>query len=117
MKRCWISPALLPVSVCLLIVPAWKYANGAELLKRPDYLFIFVDNQSWSGTSVAILPGNQLSRTPACHPPRLEATSSQRMIVPRDMRVIPSGNAPGRLSGWDAGPPAETGGFRMSRRS
>ena len=38
----------------------------------PNFLFIFVDDQGWSGTSVAMLPGNDDSRTASYHMPNLD---------------------------------------------
>lgn len=53
-------------------------ATGKE--SSPNFLFIFVDDQAWSGTSVAMMPGKDFSRTPHFHMPNLERLAAQGMV-------------------------------------
>lgn len=53
---------------------------SADAPTPPNFLFIFVDDQSWSGTSVAMIPGKDFSRTAAFHMPNLERIAAQGMI-------------------------------------
>ena len=46
----------------------------------PNFLFIFVDDQAWSGTSVPMVKGNQLSRTPGYNMPNLEKMAANGMV-------------------------------------
>ncbi|MES2695067.1 MAG: sulfatase-like hydrolase/transferase, partial [Verrucomicrobiota bacterium] len=59
------APAALPASV----------APGA-----PNFVFILADDQSWSGTSVPMLPGEPLSRSRIFRTPALERLATQGVI-------------------------------------
>jgi arylsulfatase A len=55
----------------------WSFAAGAA---APNFLFILVDDQGWSGTTVPMLPGNEASRTPGFRMPNLDRLAAQGMI-------------------------------------
>lgn len=63
---------LLLVSLLALAVSAFA--------KEPNFLFILVDDQGWNGTSVAMMPGKDFSRTASFHMPNLDRLASQGMI-------------------------------------
>ncbi|MFM7316827.1 MAG: sulfatase-like hydrolase/transferase [bacterium] len=65
------------LNACFLC-PAWAW--GAEGNSKYNFLFIFVDDQGWGGTSVPMLKGNDLSRTPSYRMPNLEKIASQGMV-------------------------------------
>ncbi len=46
----------------------------------PNFIFILVDDQGWSGTSVAMLPGNDASRTASFHMPNVERLAARGVI-------------------------------------
>jgi len=66
----------LTLLLVLLCLPAGATEKGVS----PNFLFIFVDDQSWSGTSVAMMPGKEFSRTAEYHMPNLERIAAQGMI-------------------------------------
>ncbi len=80
MNRIVISLIFLLICVGLLVLASWKRANAADLPTSPNFVFVFVDDQSWSGTSIAMMPGNESSRTPGFCMPNLERIASQGMI-------------------------------------
>lgn len=51
-----------------------------EMQGKYNFLFIFVDDQGWTGTSVAMLPGDDSSRTPGFSMPNLEAMAKSGMV-------------------------------------
>ena len=46
---------------------------------QPNFLFILVDDQGWSGTPVAMIPGKDFSRTPGLHMPNVERLAAEGM--------------------------------------
>ncbi len=46
----------------------------------PNFLFIFVDDQGWSGTSVPMMPGKDFSRTAGFQMPNLDRLAAQGMV-------------------------------------
>ena len=46
----------------------------------PNFLVILVDDQGWSGTSVAMMPGKEFSRTASFHMPNLDRLAAQGMV-------------------------------------
>lgn len=64
---------LLPfIALCSL---AFSAAAAA-----PNFLFIFVDDQGWSGTSVPMIAGKDFSRTAGFQMPNLDRIAAQGMI-------------------------------------
>jgi Raf kinase inhibitor-like YbhB/YbcL family protein len=57
-----------------------KEARATPLPALPNFLFILTDDQAWSGTPVAMLPGNEASRTASFHMPNLERLASRGVI-------------------------------------
>jgi arylsulfatase A-like enzyme len=66
----WILLAFL-----LLTLPA--YSNPVQ---PPNFLVLLVDDQSWSGTPVAMVPGNDLSRSKDLRMPNLERLAAKGMV-------------------------------------
>lgn len=54
--------------------------SAAAATKPPNFLFILVDDQSWSGTSVPMMPGKDFSRTAAFRMPNVERLAAQGMV-------------------------------------
>ena len=71
----WFTAGLL-----LLLPSAWTFVYAIDVPAAPNFVFIFVDDQSWSGTSIEMMPGNELSRTVGFHMPHLERMAAQGMI-------------------------------------
>ncbi len=46
----------------------------------PNFLFIFVDDQGWSGTPVAMIPGKDFSRSASFKMPNLDRLAAQGMV-------------------------------------
>jgi arylsulfatase A len=46
----------------------------------PNFIFVLVDDQSWSGTPVAMMPGKNFSRTPGVHMPNVDRLATHGMI-------------------------------------
>ncbi|MBI5772740.1 MAG: sulfatase-like hydrolase/transferase [Verrucomicrobia bacterium] len=55
-------------------------AFAANAAPAPNFLFIFVDDQGWSGTSVAMMPGKDFSRTAGFRMPNLDRLAAQGMV-------------------------------------
>ncbi|MFM1801346.1 MAG: Choline-sulfatase [Planctomycetota bacterium] len=55
-------------------------ANGSQGKQKYNFLFIFVDDQGWSGTSVPMLPGENATRTPGFQMPNLEKMAKFGMV-------------------------------------
>jgi len=53
--------------------------GAAPNTKPPNFVFILVDDQSWSGTPVPMLPGKDFSRTAAFRMPNVERLATQGM--------------------------------------
>jgi arylsulfatase A len=66
--------------ICLMAFGAGTIALAAAQTASPNFLFIFVDDQGWSGTSVAMLPGNESSRTAGFRMPNLDRLAAQGMV-------------------------------------
>src|SRR5438067_1093026 len=70
----------LPV-VCILVALTLPHvlidrAEAADVA-APNFVFILADDQSWSGTSVPMIPGNDFSRSPGFRTPNLERIAAQ----------------------------------------
>ena len=65
----------LILGLWLLFGAGWM-ANAAQAAK-PNFLFILADDQAWSGTSVPMLPGKELSRSRNFHTPNIEKLAAQ----------------------------------------
>ena len=63
-----------------LILLALFALAGSAFAKDPNFLFIFVDDQGWSGTPVPMIPGKDFSRTPSFRMPNVERLAAQGMI-------------------------------------
>ena len=55
-----------------------SFVHAAD--KAPNFLFIFVDDQGWSGTSVPMMPGKDFSRTAGFQMPNLDRLAAQGTI-------------------------------------
>ena len=64
----------------LLLICGIGLANAQTPPATPNFLFIFVDDQAWDGTSVQMVPGEDFSRTASYTMPNLERIASQGMI-------------------------------------
>jgi arylsulfatase A-like enzyme len=64
--------------VCFLTQSPLAVAQQEQ--KPPNFLFVFVDDQPWNGTSVPMIPGNEFSRTPHYRMPNLEGIASGGMV-------------------------------------
>jgi arylsulfatase A len=53
---------------------------AATQAAAPNFLFIFTDDQGWSATSVAMLPGNQDSRTASYRMPNLDRLAARGTV-------------------------------------
>jgi arylsulfatase A-like enzyme len=95
-KRSWFILALLVAS-------AVRAATGA-----PNFVFILVDDQSWSGTSVAMIPGKDFSRTPSFRMPNLDRLAAEGMVFRRPTPRTRSANARGPRFRWGGPPRAST---------
>jgi len=78
--RLWFILCCMLFRLLLIAVVAPGAACVAQQQPRPNFLFIFVDDQSWSGTSIEMLPGNPLSRTAGFRMPNLEGMASRGMV-------------------------------------
>ena len=47
--------------------------------KAPNIVFILADDQSWTGTSVPMIPGKDFSRSRMFHTPNLERLAAEGM--------------------------------------
>lgn len=59
----------------------------------PNFIFILVDDQGWSGTSVAMLPGNDASRTASFCMPNVDRLAARGVIFSQAMWTVPSASA------------------------
>ena len=59
---------------------ALLFLTTRALSADPNFIFILVDDQGWSGTSVAMLPGNEASRTASFHMPNLDRLAARGVI-------------------------------------
>lgn len=71
----------------LLLLAALHIA--ARAATAPNFLFVFVDDQGWSGTSVPMLPGNQDSRTAAYRMPNLERLAARGTVFSQGYAAHP----------------------------
>ncbi len=53
---------------------------SAAIAKAPNIVFIFVDDQAWSGTSVPMIPGKESSRTAGFQMPNVDRLAAQGMV-------------------------------------
>jgi arylsulfatase A-like enzyme len=70
------------MEVFLIIVLAWcsvARTGVAAGTAAPNFLFIFVDDQGWGGTSVPMIPGKDFSRTAGFQMPNLDRLAAQGM--------------------------------------
>lgn len=66
--------------ICCIVAGLMPRCSFAETPSAPNFLFIFVDDQPWNGTSVAMIPGKDFSRTPAFRMPNLERIAAGGMV-------------------------------------
>ena len=62
------------------VILALLFLAGHAFADAPNFLFILVDDQGWSGTSVPMLPGNDASRTASFNMPNLDRLASQGVV-------------------------------------
>lgn len=77
------SRSILPCSIVFatsLWITLLQPAIAQDKPAPPNFLFVFVDDQPWNGTSVAMQPGFQPSRTASYHMPNLERIASNGMV-------------------------------------
>lgn len=66
---------------CLGMLCILAIIHGAAFAATlPNFLFILVDDQSWSGTSVPMIPGKEFSRTASFHMPNVERLAAQGVV-------------------------------------
>lgn len=80
MKPFTIDTVLRVVGLCVLLSTSRPVVYGVDIPKAPNFVFVFVDDQSWSGTSIAMMPGNEGSRTASFRMPNLERMAAEGMI-------------------------------------
>ena len=68
----WLLPLFLHFVLCPL-------SFAAPAPSAPNFLFVFVDDQGWSGTSVAMIPGKDFSRSATFKMPNLDRLATQGM--------------------------------------
>lgn len=66
-------------ALSLFCVGAFLNANAAQN-SAPNFLFILVDDQGWSGTSVAMTPGKDFSRSERFRMPNLDRLAARGMV-------------------------------------
>lgn len=64
----------------LLTVLLLVLAGGRTAAALPNFLFIFVDDQAWSGTPVAMIPGRKDTRTPEFRMPNLDRLATEGIV-------------------------------------
>ncbi len=65
--------------VLLIVFLMLGLARGVEAA-TPNFVFILVDDQGWSGTSVPMMPGKDFSRTAGFRMPNLDRLAEQGMV-------------------------------------
>lgn len=76
------------IALPLLVVGLFGAADAAPPSK-PNFLFIFVDDQAWNGTSVAMLPGDDNSRTTTFRMPNLDRLAAEGMVFSQGYAAHP----------------------------
>ncbi len=71
---------LLCTALALFVSLLGASASGAQTTPPPNFVVILVDDQSWSGTPVAMIPGNELSRSHDLKMPNLEQLATRGMV-------------------------------------
>jgi arylsulfatase A len=66
-------------SLFLLVTGLIGVAEAAPS-PSPNFLIILVDDQSWNGSPVAMMPGKDFSRSPEIHMPNLDRLASHGLI-------------------------------------
>ena len=61
-----------PLPAIFAIAFGLMCSADAASSSHPNFLFIFVDDQGWNGTSVPMIPGKDFSRTPGFRMPNLD---------------------------------------------
>ncbi|MEY4485345.1 MAG: Choline-sulfatase, partial [Verrucomicrobiota bacterium] len=70
-----------PMKTYLIILAAALSCFTQGLIAAsPNFVFILADDQSWNGTSVPMMPGNDFSKSRTFRTPNLEQLASQGMI-------------------------------------
>jgi arylsulfatase A len=69
-----VKPLLI---VLLLTLGGARLAAAAAISAAPNFVFILADDQSWSGTSVPMLPGDERSHSPNFRTPNLERLATE----------------------------------------
>ena len=62
-----------------LFAAVWMLASWAHATSPPNIVFILADDQAWNGTSVPMIPGEDVSRNRVFQTPQLERLASQGM--------------------------------------
>lgn len=65
------------INFCLLLLVLLTRFVDVAPGAAPNFVFILVDDQSWSGTSVPMMPGRNFSRSPNFRTPNLERLAAQ----------------------------------------
>jgi arylsulfatase A-like enzyme len=58
----------------------WMYGKSQENLKNPNFILIYVDDLGWTDTSVAMVLGNEDSKSDFYQTPFLEAFSKEGLV-------------------------------------
>lgn len=64
----------------LLLLGLWFVGALRAAVPAPNFLFVFVDDQSWSGTPVAMIRGEESSRTSSFRMPNLDRLAAQGIV-------------------------------------
>ena len=70
---------VLLLALWILAIAGSLSAGAASQPSAPNFLFIFVDDQGWSGTSVPMIAGKDFSRMPGFQMPNLDRLAGQGM--------------------------------------
>lgn len=73
----------LSYSMILVAIGSWfglQQVATAQIPSEPNFVFIFVDDQPWNGTSIPMVPGEPLSHTVGFRMPNLERLATNGMV-------------------------------------
>ncbi len=77
-------------TIALSVIVAGFIASQTTAIGRPpNIVVIMIDDQSWNGTSVEMIPGNPLSKSDFYQTPRLEQLASQGMVFSNAYSAAP----------------------------
>lgn len=63
-----------------VVIVAMLGAGTGAFAEAPNFLFVFIDDQGWSDTSVPMVPGNESSRNPSYRMPNLDRLAARGVI-------------------------------------